>query len=93
MLSMAADVSAVNILSRLVQALADDVEQAVGDELLARRLGVAQGPIEEQRGQTVNGGPRGFVETIAAVGGEHVGSHEFVDAANQDLERMVFYHS
>ena len=86
---MADNVRTVNIGEVLPQSLGDDAEQPVGDELFARCVGLAEGAVEKQRGQTVHRGPRGFVETIALIGGEHARGNQIVNAPDQDLERMV----
>ena len=36
----------------------------------------------------VHGGPRGFVESVAAIRREHARGDQLVDAPHQDLERM-----
>jgi hypothetical protein len=79
----------LSTLGFLAQSLGDDSEQPVGDQLFARRVGLAKGTVEKQRGQTVHSSPRGFVETIAPIGGEHAGGNQIVNTPDEDLERMV----
>lgn len=68
----------------------DDLEQAVGDLLLAMGVRCRQRSIEVQRGQAMNRCPCGLVESVTAVRREDPGGDEVVDAAAENPERMAF---
>lgn len=86
--SMAVEVIAVNI-SALADAFLNNVEQAIGDQLLAVGGRPGQGSVEVQRRKPVHGRPGGFVESVPATRGEYSGGDEIVDAAAEYVKRMT----
>jgi hypothetical protein len=72
-----------------LEALLEDVVEAVRHKLFLRRVERPQRPVEKQGRQAVHGSPCGGVEALAAIGCQHAGGNQVVDATDQNLERMI----